>query len=80
MESQKFMGALIGVLIVLLLISLVIYIWYAMYNSNDGGVLFIFKRKPKVHPHLRTHPHPHVGVKPRCPCGGHDPRECKCGH
>lgn len=85
MESHHVIATLIGVLLVIFLVSMIISIWYSIYITNNPTAqkrtLFIFKKKPKM-PHFTPHPHPpHHGVgKPRCPCGGHDPRECKCGH
>lgn len=70
MESDKTLSIITQVLLIVIAVIVIIWLLYSLYYMNNNEktetVWFLF-RKPRKN-------------KKRCPCGGHDPKSCKCKH
>ena len=73
MESNGVVNSVASVLGLVLVVLLIIWLLYSLYYVNNNEqtekVLLIFRKPRNSNKN-----------KKRCPCGGHDPRSCRCKH
>lgn len=72
MESSQVFTVLLNLLVVAVLVLIIIWLLYSLYYMNNNEKtekVFLFFRKPR-----------NGNKKQRCPCGGHDPKSCRCKH
>lgn len=73
MDSNQTLGMLLNVFALVLVVLLIVWVLYSLYYMNNNEKtekVLLFFRKPRMG---------HRNKK-RCPCGGHDPRSCRCRH